>query len=246
MQPMIIAHRGASAYAKENTLAAFEMAIALGASMIEFDIRRTKDRVLIAYHDADLNQRPIRKMTYAELQAVDPDIPTLDQVLTLCKGRIQLDVELKEVRYEPAVVERLLSGFPPDDFVITSFHPAALKNVKRHYPDIKTGFLFGNGTVKFCRSFRLNAKAVRDRVRHMHADFIAPHWQLLDSPLLTQVVGGDLPIFVWTVNDIPAMTRLLGDRRIEGIITDTPDVGIKIREAQLAAPLAFCGAESDG
>ncbi len=229
---MIIAHRGASAYAKDNTLAAFEMAIALGASMIEFDVRRTKDQVLIAYHDADLNQRPIRKMTYAELQSIDPDIPTLDQVIALCSGRIRLDVELKEARYEPAVVERLLTGFPPDDFVITSFHPAALKNVKRHCPDIKTGFLFGNGTVKFCRSFRLNAKAVRDRVRHMRADFIAPNWQLLDSPLLANVVGGDLPIFVWTVNDISAMTRLLSDRRIEGIITDTPDVAIKIRESQ--------------
>ncbi len=231
---MIIAHRGASAYAKDNTLAAFEMAIALGASMIEFDVRRTKDQILIAYHDADLNQRPIRKMTYAELQAIDPDIPTLDQVIALCSGRIRLDVELKEARYEPAVVERLLTGFPPDGFVITSFHPAALKNVKRHYPNIKTGFLFGNGTVKFCRSFRVNAKAVRDRVHHMRADFIAPHWQLLDSPLLTHVVGG-LPIFVWTVNDIPAMTRLLSDRRIEGIITDLPDLGIKIRETLSSA-----------
>lgn len=226
---MIIAHRGASAYARENTLAAFEMAIALGADMVEFDVRRTKDQVLIAYHDADLNQRPIRRMTYAELQAIDPDIPTLNQVIELCRDRIRLDVELKEARYEGEVVEQLLTGFSTDDFVITSFHPAAIKNVKRHCPKIKTGFLFGNGTVKFCRSFRLNATAVRNRVRHMHADFIAPHWQLVDSPLLAHVVGG-LPIFVWTVNDIPAMTQLLGDRRIEGIITDTPDLGVKVRE----------------
>lgn len=204
--------------------------------MIEFDVRRTKDQVLIVYHDADLNQRPIRRMTYAELHAIDPDIPTLAQVIALSRGRIRLDVELKEARYESAVIEQLLSGFLPEDFVITSFHPAAIKNVKRYCPDVKTGFLFGNGTVKFCRSFRLNAKAVRDRVRHMQADFIAPNWQLLNSPLLANVVGGDLPIFVWTVNDVSSMTRLLGDRRIEGIITDTPDVAVKLREARFSAP----------
>ncbi|GAB4146870.1 MAG: hypothetical protein Fur0046_24970 [Cyanobacteria bacterium J069] len=231
MQPLIIAHRGASADAKENTLAAFERAIAFGADMIEFDVRRTKDRVLVVYHDAELQQKQIRKLTYAELQSLDPDIPTLADAVDLCQGKVRFDVELKEAGYEKQVMGTLMPAFSSDSLVITSFHPFALRRVKQHYPDVKTGFLFGHGTVKFCKSFRLNAKSVRDRVREMRADFIAPNWQLLSHTLLSQVVTGDRPIWVWTVNDEPVMETLLGDRRIEGIITDRPDLGMQVRHA---------------
>lgn len=238
MQPLIIAHRGASANAKENTLSAFERAIAFGADMVEFDVRRTKDRVLVIYHDAEVSEKPLRKLTYAELQALDPDIPTLADVVALCKGKIRLDVELKEAGYEKQVMELLRPAFDAESMVVTSFHPFAIRRIKQHYPEVKAGFLFGHGTVKFCKSFRLNAKSVRDRVREMRADFIAPNWQLLSHSLLSQVVTGDRPIWVWTVNDEPLMADLLSDRRIEGIITDHPDVGMQIRAARPDAVLA--------
>ncbi len=238
MQPLIIAHRGASANAKENTLFAFERAIAFGADMVEFDVRRTKDRVLVIYHDAEVKEKPIRKLTYAELQILDPDIPTLAEVVNLCKGKIRLDVELKEAGYEKQVMEILRPAFDAESMVVTSFHPFAIRRIKQHYPDVKAGFLFGHGTVKFCKSFRLNAKSVRDRVREMRADFIAPNWQLLSHSLLSQVVMGDRPVWVWTVNDEPLMTDLLGDRRIQGIITDRPDVGLHLRESHPNARLA--------
>ncbi|MDX2216409.1 MAG: glycerophosphodiester phosphodiesterase [Oculatellaceae cyanobacterium bins.114] len=236
MQPLIIAHRGASAYTKENTLISFDKAIALGADMVEFDIRRTRDRVLIIHHDAEINQKPIRQLTYAQIRAVDPDIPTLEEAIALCQGRVRLDVELKEAGYEKRVVELLSHHFPRDKFVITSFHPFAINTVKRLYPDIKTGFLFGYGTVDFCRSFWFNSKSVSDRIREMRADFIAPHWELLETDLLSRVVTGNMPIWVWTVNEAPVMERLLTDPRIEGIITDKPDLGVQMRQRALAYP----------
>jgi glycerophosphoryl diester phosphodiesterase len=230
MQPLIIGHRGTPIYAKENTLLAFERAIAVGADMIEFDVRRTRDRVPIIFHDAYLGRRPIRKLTYAELHDLDPDIPTLKDAIAFCKGRVRLDVELKGAGYERDVMELLLQSFPIDGFVLTSFHPFVIRKVKQHYPDVKAGFLFGHGTVNVCRSLRWNAKVVSNRIRRMQADFIAPNWELLDSAILANVMMERLPIWTWTVNDPLMIERLLGDRRIEGIITDRPDVGVQLRQ----------------
>lgn len=232
MQPLIIAHRGASAYVKENTLAAFEKAIALGADMIEFDVRRTRDKELIIYHDPDIGDRPIRKLTYADILTVDPEVPTLAAALEVCQGRIHLDVEVKGIGYEKELVKVLLSHYTPGTFVVTSFYPICIERIKKRCPDITTGFLFGEVTVNVCKSLRCSATSVRKRVRKMRADFIAPDWQLLDSRLLEKVTG-ELPIWVWTVNEAPAIAQLLTDQRIQGIITDKPDLGKKLRsEAQ--------------
>lgn len=232
MQPKIIAHRGASAYVKENTLEAFEKAIALGADMVEFDVRRTRDKVLIIYHDPDLNQRPIRKLTYAEILAIDPTIPRLEEVLDVCQGKIHLDVELKEIGYEGQVLKLLLKFFAPDSFVMTSFHPFTVKRIKKKCPDVTTGFLFGDVTAEVCRSLRFGPKTVRDRIRRMRADFVAPDWQLLESELLSKVTNGSVPIWVWTVNAPEVLADLTTDCRIAGIITDVPDVGLQIRDRQ--------------
>jgi len=233
MSPKIIAHRGASAYVRENTLASFERAIALGADMVEFDVRRTRDRQLIVYHDPEIRHRPVRKLTFAEIRHLDPDIPLLAEVLDLCQNRIHLDVELKEMGYEPQVLEMLLHYFDPDRFVVTSFHPFTLKRIKRRCPEVTTGFLFSDVTADVCRSLRWGAKMVRDRIRNMKVDFVAPDWQLLDAKILAQTLGDDRPIWVWTVNDEAVMQSLLRDLRIGGIITDRPDIGMQIRSQAL-------------
>jgi glycerophosphoryl diester phosphodiesterase len=231
MQPLIVAHRGASAYVKENTLDAFEKAIALGSDMIEFDVRRTRDKVLVIYHDPEVGNRAIRKLTYEELMAIDPDIPRFEEALEVCRGRIRLDVELKGIGYEKEVVRQLLAGYSPENFVVTSFYPLCIERVKKRCPDIKTGFLFGDVTVNVCKSLRCSASSVFRRIRKMKADFIAPDWQLLDIKLLSKATTGELPIWVWTVNEAPAIAQLLTDQRIQGIITDKPDLGMELRQS---------------
>lgn len=234
MQPLIIGHRGAPCYEQENTLASFQKAIALGADMVELDVRRTRDKVLIVHHDPDVYQRPIRKLTYADLQAIAPYVPTLEAVIESCGG-VRLDVELKEMGYERDVLNVLLQAIPPKNFVVTSFHPPVLRRIKRRCAEVRTGFLFSTVTADVCRSFRLNAKAVRDRIHNMQADFIAPDWRLLNDELLSKVVTGEYPIWVWTVNESHEIERLMKDRRIEGIITDIPDVGKTLREQRYCA-----------
>ena len=123
----VIAHRGASAEAPENTLAAFERAIEVGADMIEFDVRRAADGGLVISHD------PVRRKT---------QLPTLEDTLRLTQGRIQLDVELKEPDCERDAIDLLLRYFPLSDFCITSFLAPALRATRAIHPRIRTGLIF--------------------------------------------------------------------------------------------------------
>jgi glycerophosphoryl diester phosphodiesterase len=132
----IVAHRGASQEAPENTLAAFVKAVEIGADVIEFDVRRSSDGRLVISHD------PVRKPA--------PELPTLEETLRLTQGRIQLDVELKEPGCERDAIDLLLRYFPLSDFCITSFLASSLREVRAIHPGIRTGMIFaiwGEGVV---------------------------------------------------------------------------------------------------
>ena len=91
-EKLIVALRGAPNDARENTIESFETAIALGADMIEFDVRRTKDKVLIAYHDESLQGKPVRELTFKAISQIARnqgfDIPTVEEVLRFTRGKI--------------------------------------------------------------------------------------------------------------------------------------------------------------
>jgi glycerophosphoryl diester phosphodiesterase len=154
---LVVAHRGASAVAPENTLEAFEKAIELGADMVEFDVRRAADGALVVSHDA------VDATTAREL-------PRVAEVVDLCAGRIALDVELKEPGLEEEAL-RLLER----DFVVTSFIDEVVATVKRLRPDVRTGLLLGAETPL---DERIDA-----RQHAAGADFLAPHVSLLDAGL---------------------------------------------------------------
>jgi glycerophosphoryl diester phosphodiesterase len=118
---LVVAHRGASAIAPENSLEAFEKAIELGADMVEFDVRRSADGALVISHD------PLPP----------PDAPTLAQVVDRCVGRIALDIELKEHGLEEEVLRIAADG----DFVVTSFLPEVVATTKRLRPNVRVGLL---------------------------------------------------------------------------------------------------------
>lgn len=148
----IVAHRGASHEAPENTLAAFAKAIEIGADMIEFDVRRAPDGRLVISHDH------VRK-------AARP--PTLEDTLLLAQGRVQLDVELKEPGCERDALRLLLQYFVITDFCITSFLPAVLREVRAIHPVVRTGFIFATW-----------GAGVRAACLSPDADFLAAHYRL--------------------------------------------------------------------
>ena len=138
MTPLVIAHRGASRDEPENTLAALRRAIELGADYVEFDVQATTDGELVVVHD------PVSS-SLAELRAQRPDVPTLEEVLTACAGRVGLAVELKHPyrHRRHALVSRTLAALDayrigPDSVLVVSFEPRAILDTRRLRPELRT------------------------------------------------------------------------------------------------------------
>ena len=138
---LVIAHRGASYDERENTLPAFERAIALGADYVELDVQVSADGELVVCHDVDLGRLtplsgPLRTRTAAELREVG--IPTLAEALELMRGRIDVMAELKHAwRYRSHdVVARTVALLAPTD-VVVSFEPRALAEALRLRPTLR-------------------------------------------------------------------------------------------------------------
>ena len=137
----VIAHRGASADERENTLPAFERAIAVGADFVELDVQVSADGALVVFHDLDLDRLtplrgPLAKRPLAELR--EHAIPTLEDVLELTRGRIGVMAELKSPHLyrRHDVVGRTAALLGPDD-VLLSFSRRALLQAKRGRPDLR-------------------------------------------------------------------------------------------------------------
>jgi len=231
---IIIAHRGASAFARENTIESFQKAIEMGADMIEFDVRRTKDHVLVAHHDELMEGKPIKDLAYEEIRKMARDqrfpLATLEEVLQCTKEKIKLDVELKEEGYEKQCVELLLKYFNKDQFIITSFHDSCVKRIKEDYPDLKVGLILGISRPKFPTFTLLSELFPMRRCKKAGADFLVPNWELLKFGFLERMKRENIPVFIWTVNDEEMIRKFLRDERVDGIITDQPDLAISLRQ----------------
>ena len=155
--------------------------MALGADMIEFDVRRTKDNVLIVFHDERIQGRPVNDLTYEEIKRIAGNqgfhLPTAEEVLKWSRGRIKLDVELKEGDYEIEVVELLSKYFEKDQFVVTSFYDSSLKIVKDRYPGIQVGLLLGKLDAPL--RTRISEYFPMKRCNQAKADFLVVHFKLI-------------------------------------------------------------------
>jgi glycerophosphoryl diester phosphodiesterase len=239
-EKLIIAHRGSTSHAKENTIESFEKAMTSGADMIEFDVRRTKDNVFIAFHDEIIQGHLTRDLPYEEMNQIARnqglDIPTVEEVLNWSRGKIRLDVELKEEGYEKEIVELLYRYFEEDQFVITSFNDASLRVIKERYPDIKTGLILGRAIPAYHILTRLQEFFPMKRCNKAKPDFLVAHLKLLRFGFLERARRSHHPVFVWTVNDEETIWKLLHDRRVYAIITDQPDLAVSVRKKLLQFP----------
>ena len=231
MEPFIIAHRGASALAEhENTLEAFEIAISLGCEYAEFDIRRTADDKLIVFHDSAIEGTAISELSYDRLCSITYAqgyrVPLLKEVLSLCAGRIKLDIELKETGYEKRVIRLVKKYFDYDEFQIKSFLDIAAARVKRIDPQITTGLLVGVKHANIKR--RANEFFPIRRLHACKADFISPYFRLATKGFIKRMHCHRIPVFVWTVNKEKIMLRCIANGA-DGIISDRPDTALSIR-----------------
>jgi glycerophosphoryl diester phosphodiesterase len=208
----VIAHRGSSAAEPENTLPAFERAIADRAALVEFDVQLSADGVPVVFHDAVLERLTplaglLRRRTAGELQEVG--IPSLDQVLDVVRGRIGVMAELKNPHVQRAhpFVERVVARLEPGDVVI-SFQRRALLETRRLAPKLLLLQHVGLGV------------SIRAAARYA--------WGVgFRDPRVTRRGHGlarslGLATTVYTVNDEERMRELVA-LGVDGVFTDRPD-----------------------
>ena len=221
MKKLIIAHRGATSMARENTLEAFQKAIDLRADMIEFDVRRTGDQRFVIYHNQRIANKPLRKISCFEVreiaQTMGFHVPELEEVLHLARGRIGLDIELKEQGYEREVIDRISNVLPEQDYIISSFYAGSIARVKQYRSSVKTGFIF-----RFAASLTKNILAG-------NTDWLFPAQSIVSGRLLERARRAGKKIAVWTVNDTRKMKRLLDDSRVDGLFTDRAEAALAVR-----------------
>lgn len=238
MKTKVWAHRGASAYAPENTLEAFELAVSQGADGVELDIQMTKDGSLAVIHDetidrvcdgsgcvADFTMKELKKFRCSRLhpEFADARIPELGEVLSLIKpSKLTVNIELKTgiVRYkgiEEAAVKLVKEMGMEDRVIYSSFHHPSLLKVKRLDPDAKTGLLYSAGWIHVASyGKKLGVDALHPALYHLRS-----------GKLLKEAKEKKLPLHVWTVNEEGAM-RILAEQKIAALITNYPDVALRV------------------
>jgi glycerophosphoryl diester phosphodiesterase len=226
MKKLIIAHRGVTSPARENTLEAFQKAIDLRADMIEFDVRRTRDQRYIIHHDPHIAGKPLNEIPCSEVREIARSmgfqVPELEEAIRLACGRIGLDIELKEEGYEREVIDRICDVLPEADYIVSSFHAGSISRVKQYRPGVSTGLIFKD------------AGALTTEILEGDTDWLFPVQGLASGELLERMRRTGKKIAVWTVNDAQQMKRLLDDNRVEGIITDRADAALAVRAGHKA------------
>ncbi|MCJ7438777.1 MAG: glycerophosphodiester phosphodiesterase [Acidimicrobiia bacterium] len=232
-RPLVLAHRGARTVAPENTLEAFSTALDQGAAGVELDVHRAADDGLVVHHDAEaLGLGILAERSLVEIREARPDIPTLGEVLDVCRGSL-VNVEIKnlptDADYDAAdrvaehVVELLDARDRRDDVLVSSFNLATVDRVRALEPSIPTGFL------SMLDPFEGIALCAERGHGSLHP-FFALLGQDTAVPIVTRAREVDVAINVWTVNDEEEMVRLAA-AGVAAIITDVPDVALRVLSA---------------
>lgn len=231
---MIFAHRGARAYAPENTLAAFEKAAELAADGIELDVQATKDGVVVVCHDHSVNRTSngkgwIKDLTLSELKRLDfggwfsqefqgEPILTLDEFLTwFANTTMLLNIELKNgpvvyPKLEAKVVDSVQRFALTDRVIISSFYHPSLVKIKELCPTQKTGALFG------CRPCNPLAFC-----HETGADYLHPSWDSLDAAWVRAARTAGIKVNTYTVNHRDQF-EFVSDIGVDAIFSDCPDI----------------------
>lgn len=217
----VIAHRGASRAAPENTIEAYLLARRLGADWVELDARRTADRAVVVHHNAHLaDGRVIAGLPAAELP---PSLPTLRAALDACAG-MGVNIEIKnlpgEPDFEPSeqvaadVVSEVQRRGAHARVLVSSFHLPTVDRVLELDADVPTAWLVFDAD----EPVTLAARARRHGHRALHP------WDGLVTPeLMAAAQDNELQVNVWTVDDPDRMAALIG-LGVDGIVTNVPDV----------------------
>ena len=233
----IFAHRGASAHAPENTLAAFRYAQSSGADGIELDVHLSADHQVVVIHDDDVSRTTnglgkVQELRLEELRRLDAGqgevIPTLLEVLELIGDQMLVNIELKGFSRSaaslPEKATRMVTELNLDSRVIySSFNPMLLIQTRRCDPQAKCGLLMLPGGLS--SALRLIGAAF------LHPWSLHPHYSSVSQTFMNRAQHKGRAVITYTVNQPQEMRRLF-NLGIQGIITDDPVQAIEVRSAQ--------------
>ncbi len=230
----ITAHRGGAWKAPENTISALQYTIDSGADYAEIDVQETKDGELILLHDDSLKRtagvkKNVWDMTLKQVEKLDAGanfhkkfrgekIPEFTEVLKFCKGRLDLNIEIKYNGKNKGIVNKVVRAIKENHFedhcVVTSMNYQFLKQIKKTAPEIRTGYIM---TMTYGGVQGMEA-----------ADFFSVKHTYVDEKFVTQAHALGKEVHVWTVNYKGDAKRML-DMGVDNIITDDP---IMVRKVQ--------------
>ena len=236
---VVIAHRGASAYFPENTMAAFEGAVEMGAEMMELDVMMSKDGVPVVFHDNELDDHTdgsgeVDNHTMEQLKQLDAGswyaphfsdqrIPTLEEVLAYARGKIALNIEIKTEavsgKIEGGVEQKsleLVRKYGMEDHVLfSSFDYRAVRHLKQLDPDMPAALLYDKE--------QSENRLPSELVALYNADAFNCSFSQLNRRWIKDLRSRNIPVFVYTVNNKSRMRRLI-NFGVNGIFTDKPDL----------------------
>jgi glycerophosphoryl diester phosphodiesterase len=232
-----VAHRGASAYAPENTIAAFDKAVEMKADYIEIDVQRSKDGELVLIHDTTVDRTTdgtgkVGDFMFEELRSLDAgswkgeqfageQIPTFDEILDRYHGKIGILIEIKASELYPGIEEsiaeelkeRNLDKPQNEKIIIQSFNHKSMEKMNDLVPKVPIGVL---------TSSRADTTEQALQEFSTYADYFNPSYGIVTEELVNQVHYLDMKIGSWTVRSQEAADFLL-DMGVDAIISDYPD-----------------------
>jgi glycerophosphoryl diester phosphodiesterase len=232
---LVVAHRGYSSKAPENTMAAFDMAIAAGADYFECDVHKCKSGEIVVIHDETVDKTTngsglVSDFTLEQLKELSAGysdkfgdqfeserIPTLEEVMKLAKGQIKVEIEIKAQALAAKVVKLVKELKMEQDVIIISFDYNEVKAVKELAPEIETMYLVG----------AIWGKKELDMVKKIGAEYIGPNG-IPSKGKVKMAHEMGIKVLPYTINDEKAIAKALRNG-VDGIATDYPEKAIELR-----------------
>ena len=234
---LVLAHRGASGYAPENTMPAFEKAIEMGADGFELDVQMTKDGEIVVIHDETIDRTSdgkgwVKDYTLEELRKFNynrthkeyehADIPTMREVFELVKPtNLVINIEIKTGVVFYPIEEKLLAltkEYGMEDRVFySSFNHYTVKKIHELDPSTEVGFLYGDGPID------MPQYGEKHGVNALH-----PALYNLQYPgFVEECKKRGLKLHVWTVNE-EKYVKMCMDAGTDSVITNYPDMALRV------------------
>jgi glycerophosphoryl diester phosphodiesterase len=208
----IIAHRGASAFFKENTLQAFKAAYAMGVNAFETDIQLSKDGFLVLNHDYSINQKPVKEYSLEELKKFN--ICTLEELLQILDKRSFLNIEIKNHNnIYPGIEEELalcLKKYKQENnpnILVSSFYLPSLYKVKTILPKLKIG--------------RLTENFNEQEIENLNPYSLNTNYEKINKEIIAFCHKRKIKVFIYTVNNLALFEQLKKDG-IDAVFSDNP------------------------